>query len=94
MKAGCICVIYVDDTTFDGHDADKLADEITSLGIGSDENQHYFQLRDEGEVDDFLGIRIQKQGARKFILTHTGLIKNNIKAAGMADAHHVFTPAS
>jgi hypothetical protein len=67
MKAGCICFIYVDDTIFAGPDAEKLAKEITSLGVSSDENQHSFQLRDEGEVGDFLGIRIQKQGAVKWI---------------------------
>jgi hypothetical protein len=94
MKAGCICVVYVDDTIFAGTNADKLAAEIKSLGVSSDENQHSFQLRDEGEVGDFLGIRIQKQGAGKFLLTQTGLIEKTLKAAGMEDAHHVFTPAS
>jgi hypothetical protein len=48
MKAGCICVIYVDDTIFADPDAEKLAKEITSLGVSNDENQHSFQLRDEG----------------------------------------------
>jgi hypothetical protein len=94
MREGCICVVYVDDTIFAGPDADKLAAEIKSLGVSSDENQHSFQLRDEGEVGDFLGIRIQKQGAGKFLLTQTGLIEKTLKAAGMEDAHRVFTPAS
>jgi hypothetical protein len=94
MKAGCICVVYVDDTIFAGSDADKLAAEIKSLGVSSDENQHSFQLRDQGEVGDFLGMRIQKQGARKFMLTQTGLIEKTLKAAGMEDAHRVYTPAS
>jgi hypothetical protein len=75
MKAGCICVVYADDTIFAGPDDTKLAAEIKSLGVSSDENQHSFQLRDEGEVGDLLGIRIQKQGAGKFLLTQTGLIK-------------------
>jgi hypothetical protein len=60
MKVVCICVIYVNDTIFAGPDAKKLAKEITSLRVSSDDNQHSFQLRDEGEVGDFLGIRIQK----------------------------------
>jgi hypothetical protein len=94
MKVGCICVVYVGDTIFAGPDADKLAAEIKSLGVSSDENQHSFQLRDEGKVGDFLGIRIQKQGAGKFLLTQTGLIDKTLKAAGMEDAHRVFTPAS
>jgi hypothetical protein len=94
MKAGCIFVVYVDDTIFDGPDADKLAAEIKSLGVSSDENQHSFQLRDEGEVGDFLGIRIQKQGDGKFLLTQAGLIEKTLKAADMEDAHRVLTPAS
>jgi hypothetical protein len=94
MKAGCICVIYVDDTIFAGPDAEKLAKEITSLGVSNDENQHSFQLRDEGEIGYFLRIRIQKQGAGKFLLTQTGLIEKTLRAAGMSDAHHVCTPAS
>jgi hypothetical protein len=91
MKAGCICVIYVDDTIFAGPDAEKLSKEITSLGVSNDENQHSFQLRDEGEVGDFLVIHIQKQGAGKFLLTQTGLIEKTLKAAGMSDAHRVCT---
>jgi uncharacterized protein (DUF58 family) len=61
MKDGCICVVYVDDTIFAGPDADKLSAEIKSLGVSSDETHHSFQLRDEGEVGDFLGIRIAKK---------------------------------
>jgi hypothetical protein len=94
MKAGCICVAYVDDKIFAGPDADKLSADIKSMGVSSDENQHSFQVRDEGEVDDFLGIRIQKQGDGKFILTQTGLIEKTLKAAGMEDAHRIFAPAS
>jgi hypothetical protein len=69
MKAGIICVVYVDDTIFSGPESEKLATEINSLGVSNDENQHSFQLRDEGEVGDLLGIRIAKQGDGVFILT-------------------------
>jgi hypothetical protein len=41
-----------------------------------------------------LGICIQKQGAEKILLTQNGLIEKTLKAAGMEDAHLVFTPAS
>jgi hypothetical protein len=60
LKKGCICVVYVDDTIFAGPDAKMLEQEIRSLGVASDECDHSFQLRDEGEVGDFLGIRIEK----------------------------------
>jgi hypothetical protein len=94
MKEGCICVVYVDDTIFAGPDADKLSAEIKSLGVSSDETQHSFQLRDEGEVGDFLGIRIAKQADGSLLLTQTGLIDNTLKKAGMESAHKACTPAS
>jgi hypothetical protein len=77
-----------------GPDVEKLAAEITSRGVSSDENQHLFQLPDDGEVGDFLGIHIQKQGGGKFMLTQTGLIEKILKAAGMTDANRVCTPVS
>jgi hypothetical protein len=39
----------------------------------------FFQLRDEGKIGDFLGIRIQKQKGGSLILTQTGLIEKVIK---------------
>jgi hypothetical protein len=60
LKAGLMCVIYVDDTIFSGPNADQIARDIEGLGVSKCEAQHKFQLRDEGEVGDFLGIRIAK----------------------------------
>jgi hypothetical protein len=50
MKDGCICVVYVDGTIFACPDADKLSAEIKSLGVSSDETQHYFPTSNSGEV--------------------------------------------
>jgi hypothetical protein len=94
MKDGRICVVYVDDTIFAGPDADKLSAEIKSIGVSSDETQHSFQLRDEGEVGDFLGTRIAKRADGSFLLTQTGLFDKTLKASGMESAHKVCTPAS
>jgi hypothetical protein len=66
MKRYCICVVYVDDTIFAGPDALLLEREIKSLGVKEDQCNRSFQLRDEGEVGDFLGIRIEKQ---KFLMS-------------------------
>jgi hypothetical protein len=93
MKPGCICAIYVGDTIFAGLEADKLSAEINSIGVDSDEHHHSFQLRDEGEVGDFLGIRIEKLAGGKLLLTQTGLIAKTLKAAGIIDWHRVHTPA-
>jgi hypothetical protein len=83
LKKGCICVVYVDDTIFAGPDAKMLEQEIRSPVVASDECDHSFQLRDEGEVGYFLGIIIEKQKGNAFLLTQTGLIEKVIKAGGM-----------
>jgi hypothetical protein len=83
MRKGCICVVDVDDKIFAGPEAALLEQEIKSLGVESDECHHSFQLRDEGEVGDFLGIRIEKHKNNSFLLTQTGLIAKVIKAGGM-----------
>jgi hypothetical protein len=92
MKKDCICVVYVDDTIFSGPDALLLEREIKSLGVKEDQCDHSFQLIDEGELGDFLGIRIEKQKGNSFILTQTGLIEKVIKAGGMEDCNKVATP--
>jgi hypothetical protein len=50
MRKDLMCVIYVDDTIFAGPDAAKIQDEINSPGVSKFEEQHKFELRDEGEV--------------------------------------------
>jgi hypothetical protein len=97
MKKDFICVVYVDDTIFAGPDASLLENEIRSLGVKQDEGEYSFQLRDEGEVREFIGIRIEKQKGNSFPLTQTGLIDKVIKvikAGGMEDCNKVATDAS
>ena len=60
MKRDMICVVYVDDTIFAGPDSNAIEEVITGLGVQNEEQRHTFELRDEGEVGDFLGIRIEK----------------------------------
>jgi hypothetical protein len=94
MKKDLICVIYVDDTIFAGPDAAKIQEEIKILDVSKFEEQHKFELRDEGEVGDFLGIRITKQADGTFYLTQTGLMEKVLKAAGLQDCNRCLTPAS
>jgi hypothetical protein len=72
----------------------KIAEEISGLGVSKYETQHSFQLRDEGEVVDFLGIRIAKEGENTFLLTQTGSIDKVLKTAGMEDCNCCCTPAA
>ena len=69
LKQNMICVAYVDDTIITGPDSVAIDKEIAGLGVSKDEQCHKFELRDEGEVGDFLGIRIEKAGPKKFHLT-------------------------
>jgi hypothetical protein len=85
-------VIYVDGTIFAGPNADQISREIEGLGVNKYETQHKFQLRDKGEVRDFLGIRIEKEGNGTFQLTHTGLIDKVLKAEGLEDCNRCVTP--
>jgi hypothetical protein len=94
LKQGLICVIYVDDTIFAGPDASKIAEEFTGLGVSKYETQHSFQLRDEGEVGDFLGIRIAKEGEITFLPTQAGLIDKVLKTAELEDCNRCCIPVA
>ena len=93
LKDKMICVVYVDDTIIAGPDSVKIEELISSLGVRKDEQRHTFALRDEGEVGDFLGIRIEKTGPRQFKLSQPGLIQKVIKTADMEDCNSTRTPA-
>jgi Reverse transcriptase (RNA-dependent DNA polymerase). len=94
MKDKMICVVYVDDTILCGPNSDELEREIKSLGVNNLETRHTFQLRNEGEIGDFLGIRIEKKGNGQFHLTQTGLIDKVLKATNMELCNPIGTPAS
>ena len=93
LKENMICVVYVDDTIIAGPDADKIEELITDLGVAGEEKRHTFELRDEGEVGDFLGIRIERD-SNGFHLSQPGLINKAIEETGMQDCNATKTPAS
>ena len=94
MKDQMMCVVYVDDTIMAGPDGAAIEEEIKGLGVAKSEHRHQFVLRDEGEVGDFLGIRIEKTGDNTFTLCQPGLIQKVLAAAGMEEANSAKTPAS
>ena len=89
-----LCVVYLDNTIIAGPDVSTIEEFISSLGIAKVEQWHYFELRDEGEVGDFLGIRIDKEGSKKCTLTQTGLITKVLKDADMDDYNLAKAPCS
>jgi Reverse transcriptase (RNA-dependent DNA polymerase). len=66
--------------------------EIRGLGVNNLEQRHSFQLRNEGEVGDFLGIRIEQRSNGSFYLTQTGLVDKILKTTEMTDCNAVATP--
>ena len=62
MKKEPMCVIYVDDMIMSGPDDKDIENETKSLDIHDSEKRHMFELKCSGEVNEFLGIRIEKLG--------------------------------
>ena len=93
FKQDMIVVVYVDDTIIAGPNAQEIEDLITQLGVCSDEQRHTFELRDEGEVGDFLGIRIERHKTN-FELTQTGLINKVLEESKMEDCNPAKTPCA
>ena len=93
MKKNLMCVIYVDGAIFSGPDATLIEEEIKSLGISDHEKRHSFELKNAGEVNDFLGIRIEKLGNDKYCLTQSGLINKILSHSKMESCKPVSTPA-
>ena len=94
MKGDLICLVNIDDTILAGPNMDDINKEIAGLGVSDEDQVHRFQLRDEGQVGDFLGIRIEKLGPRNFNLNQSGLI-NKVHSASKMEACNPFpTPSS
>ena len=94
MKKYIICVIYVDDIILVEPDSVALEEVIKSLWITEEEELHTFELRDEGEIGDFLGIRIDKTGSKKFTLTQTRLIAKVLKESNMESFKNAKLPSA
>ena len=74
IKGDLICLVCVDDTFLAGANLDNINKAIHWLGMSTKDQIHSSQLRDEGQIGNFLGTRIEKPGDRNFNLTQTGLM--------------------
>ena len=61
MKSDMIFLLYLYDKILAGPNAKSIEEDIKGLRIQQDKQCHPFELRDEGEVGDFLGITIGRQ---------------------------------
>ncbi|CAJ1940544.1 unnamed protein product [Cylindrotheca closterium] len=87
-KKGMMVVLYVDDAGIgakDPADIDKLIEELREL---------QFELKKEGDFNEFLGIKFDKRKAGSVELTQTGLIDKVWEAARMTDCNPNQIPAT
>ena len=81
-----IFLVYVDDGLFfapnDGDIEAAIAD-IRAAG---------YDISDEGEIDDYLGVKIERRG-REIRLTQPHLISQILSDTGLENAKHMHTPA-
>jgi hypothetical protein len=92
LKKDMMVVVYVDDTIICGPDSKEIEKLIVDLGVSDDEHREVFELRDEGNVGDFLGIRIEKRGD-SYLLTQKGLTDKIIRVACMEECNAKPTPS-
>ena len=89
FKSGMCIVLYVDDAGISAakkEDVDKLVSDLRS---------HGFELTQEGDFSEFLGIKFEYSNDGKTLtMTQKGLIQKVIKAAHMEDCNPNWTPAS
>ena len=79
MKANMVILVYVDDCVLIGKNADIIEDFITSLKTGSEN----FEFTDEGSMDKYFGVNIQKLTDGEFILRQPFLIQRILEAMGI-----------
>ena len=88
FKDDVICAIYVDDTIFWSPDDTKIDQTITELKALN------FDLTDEGEVDSFLGIKIETTDDNTITMSQPALTDTIIKTLGLEkDSKQHKTPA-
>jgi len=91
FRHDCILVVYTDDCLIFGPNATQVDNIITSL-------KSTFLLKDEGEIRDFLGIRVNRNLDNGTIsLTQPGLIDSVLTDLGLLTDEHVhgkYTPSS
>ena len=77
IKEDVICVIYVDDTLFFSKDPSKVDKVISNL------QKLNFELTDEGDVDAFLGIKVEQLPDGTINMTQPELINRVITTLGL-----------
>ena len=84
-----IVLLYVDDCLIFSRDKDKINQLIDKL-----KNKEKLDLTEEGDVDKYLGVEIERNKEDKSItFKKTFLIQRAIELAGLRDSNKVDIPA-
>jgi hypothetical protein len=79
MRANMVILVYVDDCVLIGKDSDVIKAFIDSLTNGPEN----FEFTDEGSMERYLGVDIQKLPNNEFILRQPFLIQRILQAIGI-----------
>jgi histone deacetylase 1/2 len=79
-RGNCILLIYCDDTLMLGPDAKELDEVFTLL-------EFTFTISDEGNINDYLGIRVTRTDDGKMMFTQPQLIDSIISDCGLSKAN-------
>ena len=89
IEDGIIVLVYVDDCLIFLQDKDKINQLIDKL-----KNKEKLDLTDEGDVEKYLGVEIERNKEDKSIISkQTFLIQRAIELAGLSDSNQVDRPA-
>jgi hypothetical protein len=75
-RGSTVFLVYVDDAILCGPSAKDIQEIITELGV-------IFDVTDEGEIDDYLGVKISRPDADTIVLTQPHLIQQILDDIGM-----------
>jgi hypothetical protein len=88
LRRDCIIVTYVDDCLFFAKDPKTIEELLVSL-------RKKIVLTDEGDVGNFLGIKVERQKNGSINLTQPGLIDKIIETVGLeSNSSYLTTPSS
>ena len=81
-----VILVYVDDCILIGKSGDIIKDFVDSLTYGPEK----FEFTDEGTMDKYLGVDIQKLDNGEFVLRQPFLIQRVLAALGIdpAETNH------
>jgi len=83
-KGATVFLVYVDDGIYAGPDSAEIDELIASLGK-DDKCEITFKVTDEGEIDDYLGVKVERLEDGRIKLSQPHLIDQILEELGFRD---------